>query len=100
LPEARRGGACRGTLAARAEELNRHCQLHGVFESGISASSVLRHRVDQRRLAILDLRDRPLKRRLEIVGVLDRTFGPPALGRELKAGSRSMAASAGSGGLE
>jgi len=29
-------------LAARAEELNRHCQLHGVFESRISASSVLR----------------------------------------------------------
>jgi hypothetical protein len=24
LPEARRGGACRGSLAARAEELNRH----------------------------------------------------------------------------
>src|SRR5271155_5300180 len=24
LPEARRGGACRGSLAARAQELNRH----------------------------------------------------------------------------
>jgi len=24
LPDARRGGACRGSLAARAEELNRH----------------------------------------------------------------------------
>jgi hypothetical protein len=36
---------------------------------------VLRHRVDQRRHALLDLRDRPLKRRLEIVGGLDGTFG-------------------------
>ena len=59
-------------------ELNRHCRFHAVFESRISASSVLRYRVDQRRLAILDLRDRPLKRWLEIVGVLDGTFGPPA----------------------
>src|SRR6516164_5927470 len=50
----------------------------GVFESRISASSVLGYRVDQRRLAVLDLRDRPLKRRLEIVGVLDGAFGPPA----------------------
>ena len=39
---------------------------------------MLGHRVDQRRLARLDLRHRPLKRRLQIVGVLDRTFGPPA----------------------
>jgi hypothetical protein len=38
----------------------------GVFESRISALSVLRHRVDQRRLAILDLRDCPLERRLKI----------------------------------
>ena len=38
---------------------------------------MLGHRVDQRRLACLNLRHRPLKRRLQIVGVLDRTFGPP-----------------------
>jgi hypothetical protein len=78
LPDARRGGTYRGSLAARAEELNRHCQLHGVFDSRISASSVLRHRVDQRRLTIFDLRDRHLKRRLESVGILDGAFGPPA----------------------
>ena len=39
---------------------------------------MLGHCVDQRWLARLDLRDRPLERRLEIVGVLDGTFGPPA----------------------
>jgi hypothetical protein len=51
---------------------------------------VLGHRVDQRRLAILDLRD-PLKRRLEIVGVLDGTFAPPAhqAGEAGEVGSRS-----------
>src|SRR5438128_11481109 len=79
------------SLAARPKELNRHCQLHGVFENRISASSVLRHRVDQRRLAILDLCDRPLERRLEIIGVLDGTFGPPAhrAGEAGEVGSRS-----------
>src|SRR5262252_3483543 len=50
----------------------------GIFESRISASSVLGYRVDQRRHALLDLPDRSLKRRLEIIGVLDGTFGPPA----------------------
>ena len=35
LPEARRGGACRGSLAARAQELNRHCRLRGFFGSRV-----------------------------------------------------------------
>src|SRR5215831_18466439 len=50
----------------------------GIFVSRISASSMLCHRVDQGRLALLDLLHRPLKRRSEIVGVLDGTFAPPA----------------------
>jgi hypothetical protein len=41
------------------------CQLRGGSASRISASSVLHHRVEQRGLAIPDLRDRPLKRRLQ-----------------------------------
>src|SRR6516162_10984005 len=63
----------------------------GIFESRISASPVLRHRVDQGRLAPLDLRDGPLERRLEIVGALDGTFGPPAhrAGEAGEVGSRS-----------
>jgi hypothetical protein len=52
---------------------------------------VLRHRVDQCRLAILDLCDRPLERGLEIVCILDGAFGPPAhrAGEADEAGSRS-----------
>src|SRR5215831_4224056 len=63
----------------------------GFFGSRILASSMLGHRVDQRRLARLDLCHRPLKRRLQFVGVLDRTFGPPAhrAGEAGKVGSRS-----------
>src|SRR5215468_10148282 len=50
----------------------------GAFETRITDSSMLGHRVDQCRLARLDLRHRPLKRRLQIFGVLDGAFGPPA----------------------
>src|SRR5579884_3265466 len=73
--EAGDGGAMTDLTRPTAAESRPGCE---AATYPLSASTVPRHRVDQRGLARLDLCDRPLERRLEIVGVVDRAFGPPA----------------------
>jgi hypothetical protein len=73
LPEMRRGSAYGGSLAARAKELNRRVGFAAVRRADFSIIGAA-CRADQHGLAIPDPRDRRLKRRLDIVGVLDRAF--------------------------